>query len=155
MLCMLHLALGAIAQNSAITQKRWIVNVPRIRVGFQKMCWEVGNPRSSIPLVYCRAFQCLKGVVNSSNLVAFIFSTKEVLKPGKEVYSGSGERSFPSEVLARASWRCGGHAGPLHREDILTAGPEVGRNRVGSRTSWHAQGRKGVQPCGCGARTAA
>lgn len=39
----------------------------------------------------------------------------------------------------KASWRCRDHAGPLHREDILSAGPEVGENGVGSHTNWHAR----------------
>lgn len=54
------------------------------------------------------AFHYLKGVVNSLTPV-----TKEVLKFGKGVYSRGGERSFPSEVLVKASWRCGSQAGLL------------------------------------------
>lgn len=38
----------------------------------------------------------------------------------------------------KASWRCRDRAGPLHREDILSAGREVGENGVGSGISWHA-----------------
>lgn len=97
------------------------------------------NPRSSIFIVHYWAFHYLREVVNSWNLVLCIFSTKEVLKIGKGAYSGGGERSFPSEVLVKASWRCGSQAGLLHRENTLRTGTEVGKDRVGSNASWHGQ----------------
>lgn len=90
------------------------------------MCSEVDNLRSSISFVYYWAFHCLKGLINSLSLVTFIFPTKEVLNFGKN--SGSGERPFPSKALENASWRCCGHTGPLHQEEILSGGPELGKN---------------------------
>lgn len=48
-------------------------------------------------------------------------------------------------MLEKASWRCGGHAGPFHQEDILSQGPELGKNGVGSSTSWKVQHRTGIE----------
>lgn len=81
---------------------------------------------------------------NSWNLATYIFSAKGVLKFGKGVYSRGGERSFPSEALVQASWRCSSQAGLSQRENILDKGTEVGKNRGGSSASWHVQRVKGV-----------
>lgn len=72
--CLLHLALlcPELGNCSEKINCECFMNMGRLL----KMCREVDNPRSSIPLVYCWAFQCLKRVANSSNLVTFIFSHK-------------------------------------------------------------------------------
>lgn len=92
----------------------------------------MNNPRSSSFIVNCGIFHYQKRVVNSLTIVTYIFSTKEVLRFGKGVCSGGGERSFPSEVLVKASWRCGSQAGLLYGENIMSKSTEAGKNRVGN-----------------------